>query len=729
MTSALRLDWKHACAFERRRQIHADLRSKYPTLMARPEAPFDQQAIALGRAHTGEPVFLPERPRLEHALVIGTTGGGKSKYLEACIRQDIAAGRGALIIDPHGEHPDSLYRSVLSWMKARGYLERRTVHLIDPSATTHTVGFNPLSRPDADTELSVISGVTLEAFSRAWGGEDMSRKPTIERLLSATFSALAELNLSLVEAPMILDRHDSHGLRRHAIETIRDRYARTELARLDELSHDDRRRADFDIEVVGPINRLARFLRPAATASMVGQTAAGLDFVEAFDNGHVILCNLSGSGRIYETDADLLGRLVTRFAFFHAKRRRNPRRPFFIYMDECHRYLSGDLENILAESRKYGVAAVLATQWLQQLRKESENMLAAVLNATNVKTVFRAKDPQEAEQLAEMVMPFNLEIPVRALIKPTVVGYRRIRLANEGTSDQRSMTHSNSTTRGRSETYTETEGGGRGVTISEGTSITHNESETDSDGTSRSRTSGTGSGQSASEDLDPNAGFFGPTVIGASRGTSASSDRSVSDGVSASHSRTRGSGTTSSSSRAETESENWSKSFAVSHQHSETAGTAETQGEARSRGTAEALEPILADLPSAVHSRDNVRYMAARLVRGLPTGRAFVNFVGERGMVATMITVPNIPDIRLPPDAFCQLREQVLASSTAAIPAALAAELIAEREHAFCGALEDAEPETFRTKAPPLAPEPGRSRPDAAGRRRSRPNAKGQSVE
>lgn len=179
---------------------------------------------------------------------------------------------------------------------------------------------------------------------------------------------------------------------------MQDRFTRDVLQHLDELSHDDRRRQDFDIEVIGPINRLARFLRPTTTASMVGQTETGLDFRRAFDEGHIILCNLSGSDRIYERDADLLGRLVTRFAFHHAKRRENPERPFFVYMDECHRYLSGDLENILAESRKYGIGAILATQWLQQLRKESENMLAAVLNATNVKVVFRATHRHHARR-------------------------------------------------------------------------------------------------------------------------------------------------------------------------------------------------------------------------------------------------------------------------------------------------------------------------------------------
>lgn len=718
-------------ALARRDEIRAELRSRYPTL-TEPLVPFDRSAIVLGQSGESSLFQLPERARLEHCFAIGTTGGGKSKFLEVCIRQDIAAGRGVLVIDPHGEHPDSLYRSVLSWIKARGYLERRQVHLIDPSAASHTVGFNPLARPDTDTDLSVISGVTLEAFSRAWGGEDTSRKPTIERVLTATFAALAELNLSLVEATMLLDRHDRHGLRAHAISTVTDRYTRDELQRLHELSQDDRRRQDFDLEVLGPINRLARFLRPSATASMVGQTAAGLDFREAFDNGHIILCNLSGSGRIYEADADLLGRLITRFAFFHAKRRRNPERPFFIYMDECHRYLSGDLENILAESRKYGLGAILATQWLQQLRKESENMLAAVLNATNVKVVFRVKDPKEAEQLAEMVVPLNLEIPVRSLIKPTVIGYRRIRLANESVSEQRSTTQSHSETWGESEGHTTSLGGSRSTTDTESTGESESESESSGGGTSRSRASGSAAGRSANEDLDLNGTVFGPRVIGRSRGWDASSNSTVSSGTSTSRGRSTTSGRSSGFSRATSESENWSESVSHSTQRSTSVGTSETRGEGLSRGNSEALEAVLADLPSAVHSRDNVRYMAAQLVRNLRTGRALVNYVGVNGMVAALLKVPLVSDQKLSAEAFGRLREEALSRSACAVPAARAAELIAQREQTFLDAQTPTdlpEPTNFRTKAPPLAPEHDRSPPAAAGRRRPRRSPKPKTVE
>lgn len=718
-----------------REEIRGELRAKYPTLMRRPEPPlvFDQTAIVLGRARNGSPFLLPERARLEHCLAIGASGSGKSKCLELCIRQDIAAGRGVLVVDPHGEHPGSLYRSVLSWMKARGYLERRTVHIFDPSSPTHTIGFNPLHRPDPETDLSVIAGVTLEAFSRAWGGEDTARKPTIERVLTATFAALSELGLTLVEAPMLLDRKDEHGLRAHAIETVTDRYTRDELRRLHELSHDERRRQDFDMEVVGPINRLARFLRPAAIRTMVGQTGPGLDMREALDNGHIILCNLSGSGRVYEQDADLLGRLITRFVFFHAKRRRNPERPFFVYMDECHRYLSGDLENILAESRKYGLGAILATQWLEQMRKESDNMLAAVLNATNVKLVFRAKDPKEAEQLAEMVIPFDLEMPVGALVKPAVIGHRRTRLSNESVSEQRATTHSQSESVGESESYTESYGSSRANTDTESIGESESDSESSSDATSMSSAFGTDSGSTETRDLDPNFGLLGPqNVLGMSRGTSAGSNRSTSAGRTTSRGRSVSSGRSSGSSRSISESETWGESHSRSTQRSTTVGVSETRGEGRSRGSSEALEPILSNLPSAVHSRDNVRYMAAQTVRNLRTGRALVNYVGTTGMVAALLHVPLVSEHCLPAADFATLREYAMSRSSCALSLPQATARIAQREQVLLemkAQPEIPEPATFRTKAPPLAPEQVRTPPAASGRRRSRRVTKPKTVE
>ena len=73
---------------------------------------------------------------------------------------------------------------------------------------------------------------------------------------------------------------------------------------------------------------------------------------------------------------------------------------------------------------------ILAHQWQSQLAKVDEEILSAVRSGTNIKIVFRVKDHMEAMDLAEMVIPLNLEMPVELLIKETVVGYEARRMNN-----------------------------------------------------------------------------------------------------------------------------------------------------------------------------------------------------------------------------------------------------------------------------------------------------------
>ena len=64
-------------------------------------------------------------------------------------------------------------------------------------------------------------------------------------------------------------------------------------------------------------------------------------------------------------------------------------------------------------------------------------MLAAVRNATNIKVVFRMKDPIEAAELADMVLGYNLEMPVHVADQARVVGHRLVTLKSESVSEQK----------------------------------------------------------------------------------------------------------------------------------------------------------------------------------------------------------------------------------------------------------------------------------------------------
>src|SRR5213592_155740 len=63
-----------------------------------------------------KPLCLPAGARDKHLYLCGSTGMGKSKFLENLIQQDIKQWRksrcGLLLLDPHGE----LYDNVMSWL-------------------------------------------------------------------------------------------------------------------------------------------------------------------------------------------------------------------------------------------------------------------------------------------------------------------------------------------------------------------------------------------------------------------------------------------------------------------------------------------------------------------------------------------------------------------------------------------------------------------------------------
>ena len=97
--------------------------------------------------------------------------------------------------------------------------------------------------------------------------------------------------------------------------------------------------------------------------------------------------------------------------------------PFFVYVDEAHRYVTDDVEGLLTQARKFGIGVTLAHQYLAQLGKPGEKIYEAVRNSTETKVVFRVKSPEEAQALAYDVLPLSLELPVQASIRPTQIGF------------------------------------------------------------------------------------------------------------------------------------------------------------------------------------------------------------------------------------------------------------------------------------------------------------------
>jgi hypothetical protein len=678
-------------AAERSKTLRNEVLQRHPGLTPR-HATAD--GTFLGHDERGDAVTIPPRTMLEHCLVVGATGGGKTKLLEHMIRQDALNGRGLCVLDPHGSHPGSLFKSVLSWLHQQGLTRSRTVHLIDPNVSTHVTGFDPLALPDPDYDPAVIADAVLEAIEKLWNEETGATKPTLQRVLSGVVTALCELGLTLAELEYLLDDpDDSNGVRAWMIGELQNPVARGELQWLDSIAKEPRGRSEFRLEVTGPRNRFSKITHLDSLRLMVGQQERVIDFRAVLDRGDIILVNLAPGPRLSDKAAQLLGRLLLRMVFFHAQRRACPDRPVALYADEAHLFVSGDVARLLAEIRKYGVSCIFSSQFLGQFEQVGLDLLQAIKSNTNTKIVFRSRDAEEAAELAEMVLPFDLEKPVEALIKPTTVGHRVRWMRSENESEQQSVTLSRGRTRGvsegvsnaRSHTDTASSELSVGQTFSSGFSASDgwNRSRASDAGvvSSRANTAGTGESQSQTDSYTPPPDRVfdnQPKLLGTALGKNTQTNNSTTMGISESAGRSEAAGRSGSLGMSWGLARSRGRSFGtshatgetktLSHTHNDSSSVSRGEGHATTRGGGwqESLEPVYQLLPGAVHGIENCRYAGAQFIRSLPTGHAVVSFVSADGLQTAAITVPHVENCALPSSDLETLRRQVLDASPSA---------------------------------------------------------------
>jgi len=172
------------------------------------------------------------------------------------------------------------------------------------------------------------------------------------------------------------------------------------------------------------------------------------------DNGHVVLINLQPK-RISRSNGRVVGTMITNALFAHAMQRdkqTSENHPFYLYIDECYRYLTDDIEAMLDETRKYGLHVCLAHQRLSQLDRYGEHIRNAVLTNAQTKVVFGGLADEDAEPLAKEILreSFDFNRPKTILDKPTVVGYETVWMRSYANSRAESRASGSSSSTGSS---------------------------------------------------------------------------------------------------------------------------------------------------------------------------------------------------------------------------------------------------------------------------------------
>lgn len=319
--------------------------------------------------------------------IVGKTGSGKSTLLESLVRQDIEAGNGLALLDPHGDLVERVIAAIPE--KRKGDI----VYFNVPD-TSRALAFNPLEPSLPFNKSLAVSGL-LEVFKKIWAD---SWGPRLEHVMRNALLALADQpTATLADVLRILD--DRTFRQKVAKETGNEQVRRFWLGEYEGYSY------KFRAVIIAPIqNKVGAFLSDPILNRILTQTKSAFDLREVMDSEKILLVNLS-KGKIGEDSAALLGALlVTKIGLAGLSRADTPegnRRDFFMYLDEFQTFTTLSFATMLSELRKYRVAMILAHQYISQVDPQVRN---AVLGNTGTIITFRL-GAEDAYELAKEFQP------------------------------------------------------------------------------------------------------------------------------------------------------------------------------------------------------------------------------------------------------------------------------------------------------------------------------------
>lgn len=330
-------------------------------------------------ANEDQPVCIPKNIRIRHTHLIGRPNMGKSTLEEHMILHDIQDGCGVAVLDPHGDLVERLLALI-----PEDYIDR--VIYFDPSDPDWVPLWNPMQKApgqDIGRMADDLVGV-LKSFVTGWGDR-------MEHILRHSIYALLHLSGStLLDIADILRRgsRESETTRKLILEVIQNEEARKFWQHDFTLYRPD--------EFAPAKHKLSKLLVGGTVSLMLSQPKSSFNFRRIMDDGKIFLGNLSKIGtEVREVLGGFMLAVMHMTALSRSDTPIESRKPFHIYLDEAHRFVTDSLEDIIAETRKYGVGMTLAHQYLRQFTTPKIDALSSV--GTTI--VFNV-DTKDATQLS-----------------------------------------------------------------------------------------------------------------------------------------------------------------------------------------------------------------------------------------------------------------------------------------------------------------------------------------
>ena len=311
------------------------------------------------------PVYIRDIDRERHVYIIGRTGTGKTELMKTMILQDIRAGKGVAILDPH-----DLAEELLGYIPPE---RAEDVIFFEPSDPDRPMGLNMI---EAHTEqerhfvCSYIIGMMYKLYDPHKTGiigprfEHSIRNAILTVLEAIPGGTFVEVVQALQRAEFVQE------LLPRVTDQIVRRFWTDQIAQTSDFHKS---------EVLDYIvSKFGRFVTNKMIRNIIGQSHSAFSFRQVMDEGKILIVNLS-KGKLGEENSNFLGMILVPQLLMAAMSRadipESQRRPFYLYVDEFQNFAMPDFATILSEARKYKLDLIVANQFIGQMEEDVKNAI------------------------------------------------------------------------------------------------------------------------------------------------------------------------------------------------------------------------------------------------------------------------------------------------------------------------------------------------------------------
>lgn len=353
-----------------------------------------------------QPIYFDKKDRGRHHYIIGKSWGGKSVLIGYLARQDLWAGEGIGVIDPHGD----LIEDILAFTPKE---RAKDMVIFDPSDYERPMGMNMLEVISTDPDLRAIEKdrAALDAtsiFIKIFDEEVFG--PRIQHYFrngALTLMDDEEDGGTLIDVPRLFV---DDAFMKYKVSKVKNPVVKAFW------EHEYAQTGDREKQEMIPYfsAKFGPFITNTTIRNIIWQPKSAFNIREIMDNKRCLLVNLS-KGKIGDLNAQLLGLIfvskVNMAAMSRADMPEEKREDFFFYVDEFQNFATDTFGEILSEARKYKLALIMAHQYIAQIggaQKSSKWDKPSIKDAVfgNVGTMMSFKvGAEDAEYLEKEYAP------------------------------------------------------------------------------------------------------------------------------------------------------------------------------------------------------------------------------------------------------------------------------------------------------------------------------------